>query len=61
MDQNDVFDVAGCEAKEAPYRPLPLTTAGMVRNKIYITYPEILEMQVGAIIEAAIDCKKEGY
>jgi pyruvate,orthophosphate dikinase len=28
--------------------------------RLCITYPEILEMQVGAIIEAAIDCKKEG-
>src|SRR5262249_23752494 len=24
------------------------------------TYPEILEMQVGAVIEAAIECKKQG-
>ena len=28
--------------------------------RLCVTYPEILEMQVGAIIEAAIDCKKEG-
>ena len=28
--------------------------------RLCITYPEILEMQVGAIIEAAIDCKKDG-
>ncbi len=28
--------------------------------RLSITYPEILEMQVGAIIEAAIECKKEG-
>ncbi len=28
--------------------------------RLAITYPEILEMQVPAIIEAAIDCKKEG-
>jgi pyruvate,orthophosphate dikinase len=28
--------------------------------RLCITYPEILEMQVGAIIEAAIDCKKQG-
>ena len=28
--------------------------------RLCITYPEILEMQVGAIIEAAIECKKEG-
>jgi pyruvate,orthophosphate dikinase len=28
--------------------------------RLSITYPEILDMQVGAIIEAAIDCKKQG-
>src|SRR6202007_380195 len=28
--------------------------------RLSITYPEILEMQVRAIIEAAIECKKEG-
>jgi pyruvate, orthophosphate dikinase len=28
--------------------------------RLCITYPEILEMQVGAIIEAAIECKKDG-
>ena len=28
--------------------------------RLSITYPEILEMQVQAIIEAAIDCKKRG-
>jgi len=28
--------------------------------RLLITYPEILEMQVRAIIEAAIDCKKKG-
>ena len=28
--------------------------------RLLITYPEILEMQVRAILEAAIDCKKEG-
>jgi pyruvate,orthophosphate dikinase len=28
--------------------------------RLSITYPEILEMQVRAIIEAAIDCKKRG-
>jgi pyruvate,orthophosphate dikinase len=28
--------------------------------RLSITYPEILEMQVGAMIEAAIECKKEG-
>jgi pyruvate,orthophosphate dikinase len=28
--------------------------------RLAITYPEILEMQVRAIIEAAIECKKEG-
>jgi pyruvate,orthophosphate dikinase len=28
--------------------------------RLAITYPEILEMQVGAIIEAAVACKKEG-
>jgi pyruvate, orthophosphate dikinase len=28
--------------------------------RLAITYPEILEMQVTAIIEAAIDCKKRG-
>jgi pyruvate, orthophosphate dikinase len=28
--------------------------------RLCITYPEILEMQVGAIIEAAIECKKQG-
>ncbi len=28
--------------------------------RISITYPEILEMQVRAIVEAAIDCKKRG-
>ena len=28
--------------------------------RLAITYPEILEMQVRAIIEAAIDCKKRG-
>ena len=29
-------------------------------GRLLITYPEILEMQVRAIIEAAIDCKKDG-
>ena len=29
-------------------------------SRLAITYPEILEMQVRAIIEAAIDCKKRG-
>ena len=29
-------------------------------SRLLITYPEILEMQVTAIIEAAIDCKKQG-
>jgi pyruvate,orthophosphate dikinase len=29
-------------------------------DRLAITYPEILEMQVTAIIEAAIQCKKEG-
>ena len=28
--------------------------------RLSITYPEILEMQVGAIIEAAIECVKAG-
>jgi pyruvate, orthophosphate dikinase len=28
--------------------------------RLSITYPEILEMQVGAMIEAAVDCKKRG-
>lgn len=28
--------------------------------RLLITYPEILDMQVGAIIEAAIECRKEG-
>jgi pyruvate,orthophosphate dikinase len=28
--------------------------------RLCITYPEILEMQVGAVIEAAIECKKQG-
>ena len=28
--------------------------------RLSITYPEILEMQVGAIIEAAVECKKKG-
>src|ERR1700722_8154153 len=28
--------------------------------RLAITYPEILEMQVRAIIEAAIDCKRRG-
>src|SRR6185436_18913246 len=28
--------------------------------RLCITYPEILEMQVRAIIEAAVQCKKEG-
>ena len=28
--------------------------------RLAITYPEILEMQVRAIIEAAIECKKPG-
>ncbi len=28
--------------------------------RLAITYPEILEMQVRAIIEAAIECKKQG-
>jgi pyruvate, orthophosphate dikinase len=28
--------------------------------RLSITYPEILDMQVGAIIEAAVDCKKRG-
>ncbi len=28
--------------------------------RLSITYPEILEMQVGAIIEAAVECKKQG-
>ena len=28
--------------------------------RLCITYPEILEMQVGAIIEAAIECQKKG-
>jgi pyruvate, orthophosphate dikinase len=28
--------------------------------RLLITYPEILDMQVGAIIEAALECKKEG-
>jgi pyruvate,orthophosphate dikinase len=29
--------------------------------RLCITYPEILEMQVRAIIEAAIDCQKKGF
>jgi pyruvate,orthophosphate dikinase len=29
-------------------------------DRLAITYPEILEMQVQAIIEAAIECKKQG-
>ena len=29
--------------------------------RLCITYPEILEMQVRAIIEAAIDCKKKRH
>ncbi len=29
--------------------------------RLLITYPEILDMQVGAIIEAALECKKEGF
>ena len=28
--------------------------------RLLITYPEILDMQVGAIIEAAVECRKEG-
>jgi len=28
--------------------------------RLCITYPEILEMQVGAIIDAAIECQKKG-
>jgi len=28
--------------------------------RLLITYPEILDMQVGAIIEAALQCRKEG-
>src|SRR5690349_6527257 len=28
--------------------------------RLLITYPEILDMQVGAIIEAALECRKEG-
>ena len=28
--------------------------------RLAITYPEILEMQVRAIIEAAVECKKKG-
>src|ERR1700727_3644712 len=28
--------------------------------RLSITYPEILDMQVGAMIEAAVDCKKRG-
>ena len=29
--------------------------------RLLITYPEILDMQVGAIIEAALECRKEGF
>ena len=28
--------------------------------RLAITYPEILDMQVRAIIEAAVECKKKG-
>ena len=33
---------------------------GLRGCRLTITFPEILEMQVGAIIEAAIECKKDG-
>ncbi len=29
-------------------------------DRLAVTYPEILEMQVQAIIEAACECKKDG-
>jgi pyruvate,orthophosphate dikinase len=63
-DQRALADSLGLRLEQVKARVSQLHEAnpmlGHRGDRLAITYPEILEMQVQAIIEAACQCKKEG-
>jgi pyruvate, orthophosphate dikinase len=63
-DQVELARSLGLSAEQVKNRVSQLHEAnpmlGHRGDRLAITYPEILEMQVQAIIEAAIECKKQG-
>ncbi len=62
--QKELADKIGIDVEVVKRRVEQLREANPMLGhrgcRLAITYPEILEMQVQAIIEAAIDCKKRG-
>ncbi len=62
--QKELADKIGVDVEVVKRRVEQLREANPMLGhrgcRLAITYPEILEMQVRAIIEAAIDCKKRG-
>jgi pyruvate,orthophosphate dikinase len=62
--QKELADKIGVDVEVVKRRVEQLREANPMLGhrgcRLAITYPEILEMQVQAIIEAAIDCKKRG-
>jgi len=63
-EQRELANSLGISAEQVRQRVSQLHEAnpmlGHRGDRLAITYPEILEMQVTAIIEAAIECKKQG-
>ncbi len=63
-DQQELARSLGLSLEQVRARVAQLHEAnpmlGHRGDRLAITYPEILEMQVQAIIEAAIECKKQG-
>jgi pyruvate,orthophosphate dikinase len=63
-DQRALADSLGLSLEQVKNRVAQLHEAnpmlGHRGDRLAITYPEILEMQVQAIIEAAVECKKQG-
>jgi pyruvate,orthophosphate dikinase len=62
--QEELARKIGVDVSEVAHRVAQLHEANPMLGhrgcRLCITYPEILEMQVSAIIEAAIDCQKRG-
>jgi pyruvate,orthophosphate dikinase len=63
-NQGEMADLLGVSAAKVKARVSQLHEANPMLGhrgcRLSITYPEILEMQVTAIVEAAIDCKAKG-
>ena len=61
--QKEIADLIGVSADEVARRVSQLSEANPMLGhrgcRLAVTYPEILEMQVTAIVQAAIDCSKQ--